>query len=71
MKFKALLICFMILILPLHVSATNESSNVWFGDNSYTCTSSYQDKNVSTNGIAYFSYCMKATCESIGRYNIS
>ena len=71
MKFKALLICFMILILPLHVSATNESSNVWFGDNSYTCTSSYQDKNVSTNGIAYFSYCMKATCESNGRYNIS
>ncbi len=71
-KFKNILICcFIFLIFPFYVNGATENSEVWYGDNAHTCTSNYQDNNISTNGIAYFSYCMKATCGSDGRYSLS
>lgn len=71
-KFKTILISLItLLIFPNYVNGTNENSNVWYGNNEHTCTSTYQDRNVSTSNIAYFSYCMKATCESNRKYNLS
>ena len=48
-------------LMPISVFATNEYSEAKFGGTEALCTGEYQDRNISTSGIAYFSYCMKAT----------
>ena len=66
-----LMILFVFVLLPFNVNAANEYSNALYGGTVSECTKSYQDKNISSNGIAYFSYCMKAVCENNYKYGIN
>lgn len=68
-KIKYILLM-LILLIPFNVRATDEYTEPQFGGSEAVCTRYYQDKNISTNGIAYFSYCMKATCEN-RKYNVN
>jgi len=68
-KIKYIFLMLLILI-PISVSAANEYSEAKYGGTLSQCTGEYQDSNISTNGIAYFSYCMQATCQN-SKYNIS
>ena len=54
---KSILFFFIIILLvfPTYVFAIN---NVGYDLGKYECTSEYQDRNVSTAGIAYFSHCV-------------
>lgn len=59
---KKVLIIISLLFFPLCVNATNQSSDVYFGNNLGVCTNNYQDKSISTEGSVYFSHCMEAKC---------
>lgn len=68
-KIKYILLM-LIALIPFNVKATDEYTEPQFGGSEAFCTRYYQDRNISTNGIAYFSYCMKATCEN-RKYNVN
>ena len=62
---KKLLILLVFLIFPVMVNATDQNSQVYFGNNQGTCTSSsFQDKTINTDGDVYFSHCMEAVCSN-------
>ena len=72
---KKLLFIICLLMLPFNVFATNENSKVGYDMDKYICTKNtnsggYQDWNVSTNGLAYFSHCIKATCKNNQTYQL-
>lgn len=70
-NFKVFIIFVLLIVFPLKINATNEYSEALYGGTVTQCTSNYQDRNVITSGIAYFSFCMKATCGSNNNYGIS
>ena len=63
-KLYLLIISMCMVFLPIKVYATDQYTEAMYGLDKNLCTGKYQDKNVSTNSIAYFSYCMRATCNS-------
>ena len=59
---KKLLLIISFLMLPIMVNATNQYSDVYFGNNLSVCSHDYQDNNKTTDGSVYFSHCMEAKC---------
>jgi len=68
-KMKLFLLMLFVTVFPTNVIAANEYTDAKYGGTVSDCTNEYQDKNISTSNIAYYSYCMKAVCQnSYGSY---
>ncbi len=56
-------------IFTLTVNGASLNTNIYDGDNIYECTNLQDKGSISTNDIAYYSYCMKVDCKN-RNYNI-
>ena len=66
---KKRIILLLIMLFPLFVNATDKNTKSFVDSNIYTCTKA-QDSSLNTNGDAYFTHCIEATCNN-GKYNFS
>ena len=61
---KKIVLIISFLFLPVVVNATNQNSDVYYGNNLSVCTHDYQDNTKTIDGTTYFSHCMEAKCNN-------